>query len=585
MTSQKGYSFPPMTGELLAELMRTTPSAWAKRVRWIRSSTGVPAPYSFAGRPYLLEPHDSQARRKVLCMGSQTGKTELGLNLELHCILCMSGDCLHVLPQDEQIRTFVQGRVATAFEMSPDLKKVPLGASNPKHIRVGFSNWYFRGSNSLDTFVEIPSRMLVLDEYDRLNPSCIPLARERLTGTPEAERRELIISTPTISGRGIDAEYKASSMGRWSVPCPRCLERQPLAWGANLEPTEKAHEAFWKCGSCGAQWTEAERRAAVDAGQWVHEDLANPTRGWHMSQLYSPNETAASIVLSYLEAKRSDDPGALRVFWNSKLALPWTASDEGLTDADIDRAQRVAPYAMRGGSPPGALISMGVDQGPRRIHVSVSEWNEDHTRRTVVALYVVSDWTDLDDIMRSHAVTCCLADALPESRAARDFQARFPAQVWLAFYPDGMKDLVTWKDWRDSDGGPAGPFGLRGGYVQIHRTEAFDRLFARFADPPTILLPEDLPSEARSQLKVLTVVKGSDRFGNEVKRYDNGKRADHFAHAMLYDEIAGLQVGELGPAELPEDSGSADPWFAPMMGAAGAAAEEADDLGRRVTGI
>lgn len=585
----------PTTREaLFREILRLTPSKWAEEVRWIRQrESGKLAPYSFQSRPYLAEPHDDQATMVVVNKGSQTGFTELGLNRALHALICLGRDVLTVLPQDEQIRAFVQARVDPAFEASPILAKLAQATSNPKHKRVGQANWYFRGSNTEAALLEIPVSVLVLDELDRLAPQSIPLAMERLTGIAESERRTLKLSTPTYAGRGIDAAYRASSRGRWVVPCPHCKKEAPIDWGKSLDiPEENWQRAHWRCGLCGAAWTEEEKRLAVDCGWWRHAEPLNPVRGYSLSQLYSPTETARSIAMAYVDAKGGDDPQKMRVFFNSKLALPWAAIGEQLTDVQIDAARRGdaedGPYEQRGESDDKALVTMGVDQGPRCLHVNVAEWDRASIdsvtrRRRDIAFYKVTEWSDLDGIMQQHNVSCCVVDVLPETRNARNFQARWPDQVWLALYPEGLRDLVKWIGFAANEHGATGPLGLSGGYVQINRTEAFDRLFARFEPPLTIRLPEDLGEEARAHLKALSVVEGTDRWGQVVRRYENGRRPDHYAHAMLYSEIAGLQVGEIGPGEAPRERGEtvAPATIHDDVGLD----QEFDTIGHRITGV
>lgn len=580
---------------LAAEVLRLTPSAWARAVRYLRvRETGELRPYSFDRRPFLLDPHDEARNVVVMKKGSQIGATELALNRGAHCICALNDDVLTVLPQREQIKTFVQARVDGMFDASPALRALPMKASNPEHKRIGSANWYFRGSNSVETIVEFPARLVILDELDRLNPEAIPLALERLTGIRQDLRMVYKISTPTYAGRAIDSAYANSTRSRWFVRCPHCTDRHALSWGpqGNLDAVAdytRIPEAAWRCRKCGSTWTEAERLGAILAGSWEDENPGHHVRGFALSQLYSPNETAASIILKYLDAVNSDDaPTRLRVFWNSVLGESWAAEGEQLTDAAIDRARAGDDrYGMRSHSPSGALVSAGADVGRDRIHVSVSEWpavagDAVSRLRRVVALYVVTDWADLDRIIDDHGVSCLVVDATPETRNARELQSRNPDRVWLAWYPESAKELVRWEGMKADSKSATG---LSGGRVLIHRTEAFDRLFGRFQAPLTIRLPADLPEEARAHLRAPAVVRTVDRWGQEVRRWDSAGRADHFAHAMLYDEIAGLQVGALGPTEIPQDRGAARELLPEVLSVGAVSVDEWDRFGGLVTGV
>ena len=66
-----------------------------------------------------------------------------------------------------------------------------------------------------------------------------------------------------------------------------------------------------------------------------------------------------------------------------------------------------------------------------------------------------------------------------------------------------------------------------------------------------------------------------------MRRWENGKRADHFAHAAVYSEIAGLRVVDHTPVELPEDVAAFAPIGSPLAGGD----SELEDLGRDLTGV
>ena len=583
--------------DLFGELLRQTPSVWCEEVRFLRDqATEELSGYHFVGRPYLRDILDCDARRVVIMKSAQCGATELAINWGLHDTLCQKRDVLTVLPKDDTLKTFVQGRVDRAFRDSPVLKTVKPGTSNPKHKSVGGQNWYFRASNSPSELVEIPVQTLLLDEVDRLNPKAIPMARKRMQGCPEHRRREKAMSTPTRAGLGIHMMWRDSSQAHWLVPCPHCGAEQELRWGANRDfPRPEVGDDWdewewtWRCSSCEAPWTEAERMEAIEAGHWEHEYPNRSTKGFHISALYSPTETAASVGQAYQDAVKNDDPNAMIEFWNQVLGLPFSDGTDRLTDDDINRVRLLEPFNMPTNSPDDRLVSMGVDQSPKHIHVEIREWREkgDVAGRQcrAIAYFKVTEWEDLDDLIERYAVSCCVVDCLPEQRPARDLQSRFPGIVWLATYQDTLKSLCEWKGWGEEKDGATGPLGMSGGYVRINRTEAIDRVFARFRGKCSIALPQDLPDEARRHLKALYAVEGQDRWGNPVKRYENGSKADHYAHAMVYAEIAGLQVRSVELAELPDNS---QDWDLERNGAGIPGVDDPngmDALGFDITGI
>ena len=519
--------------------------------------------------------------------GAQFGATELGIKRALHGGVPRQRNGLYRLPRDENLRDFVKSRFDPIFETSPALAGVKPDKSSWRQKLIGAATLYFRGSNTKSGLLEIPVDQLIIDEFDACLPASVKLAEKRLGGIPEHLRRILKLSTPTIAGLGVDRAYRASDQCAWVVPCPHCGEGQSLEWGVQLKPDDSDPNARppWRCRHCGDEWTEAERLEAIEKGAWVAENPGSEVRGYRVSRLYSPMTSAAGIIGEYWEAKLSDDPEDMRTFMNSELGLPWSEEGERITDEILDAAREAESYSMRGeasvrDSVP--LVSMGVDVGTHRLHVVISEWTADGAAaqriRRNVAYYTVSDFEDLDEILLRHRVSCCVVDSLPDQRKSVEFQGRFPDIVWLAMYSDSLADMVQWVGFQGSPWGAAGPLGLRGGYVRINRSHAFDVLFGRYlVKPQRIREPLDMPKEARTQLKALYVVLEPDRYGNLQRRYKNSG-ADHYGHASLYAEVAGLQVGGLGPAEIPRERGDsrdvADPTSMMM-----------DDLGREISGI
>lgn len=544
---------------LVAELLNSTPSAWVQEVRFLYDvAADVLAPYHFKGRPYLLDIMDSDARRVVVMKSAQIGMTEVAINWGLHGTIQKGRDVLTVLPKDDMIKAFSMGRVDRAFMESPFLRAVPRATSNPKHKNIRGRNWYLRASNSPSELIEIPVQMVILDEYDRLNPQAPALAEKRMQGCPEHLRREKALSTPTRAGFGIDLEFQHSSRGRWFVPCPHCLEEQALTFDGNIVADEdEAVEPAWKCAKCDAAWTEDERREAVEAGRWIHEfpDRLKTVAGFHITALYSPTETAESIVNAWRRAKRDPDPSKFTEFWNQVLGLPFTASGEALTEGDISAAQNVRRFTMAASSPEKIPVSMGVDQGPSRLHVWVDEWELEHglpMKAHTAAVYEVTSFEDLDTLMERHNVNACVIDSLPEKRSAVAFQSRHVGLVWLAIYVDRPREMLDFVDF-SVKASTAGPLGLRGGFVRIGRTEIIDTRFSRFRRAGGILVPSDLPADARRHLLALYVTEGKDTFNHPVKRYDSGGQPDHYAHAAFYSEAAAARLGDFGGAPIPEE--------------------------------
>ena len=79
---------------------------------------------------------------------------------------------------------------------------------------------YLRGAWSTKALKSFPADLLILDEFDDMDPAAVALARKRLNASPL--KRQAAISTPTLPGRGIHAAYVASDQCVWEVHCRAC---------------------------------------------------------------------------------------------------------------------------------------------------------------------------------------------------------------------------------------------------------------------------------------------------------------------------------------------------------------------------
>ena len=85
-------------------------------------------PMSFAGRPYLHAPYDSQARRLVLRCSRQTEKTTLIIARVLYTAIAHPGvHIVCVFPRQEQASVFSRSRLLPTIYDSPVLRRLLLG--------------------------------------------------------------------------------------------------------------------------------------------------------------------------------------------------------------------------------------------------------------------------------------------------------------------------------------------------------------------------------------------------------------------------------------------------------------------------
>lgn len=312
---------------------------------------------------------------------SQVGKTEIILNLIGYFSHWEPASILILQPTVELAEDFSKDRLANMIRDSPELREV---YPDPKSRNQGntilhktFPGGYARmvGSNAPSALAMRPVRVLLADECDRYPPSAgtegDPLYLASVRQTTYWNRKRFECSSPTIKGTSrIARRYEQSSQERYEVPCPDCGHAQPLAWSGVVWADGDPSTAAYQCSACDALWTEAQKIRAIGEGQWVAAHPERRThRGFHLSALYSPWVSMATLVAAYLDAK--DDPLALQVFTNTSLGELWEGEGETV-DAEVLHDNRKQPIET---VPKAAdVVTAGVDVQADRLEYEIVAW-------------------------------------------------------------------------------------------------------------------------------------------------------------------------------------------------------------------
>ena len=467
---------------------------------WSVKTPGGRAPMRFDRHPYLLGLYECEALEIIVKKSAQCCVSEWLACRAFFLAEIRAATGLYCFPKDKQLNDFSHARIDPAILFSPHLRSIVTGINNVGLKDVAGSFLYFRGMQTLDQINSVDADFLFLDEYDRMNQTFIPQAKKRLGAS---EYKHFIgVSVPSFPGYGIDKAFAASDGREWFIPCGSCKHRQVLTMDLNVEPATKTEPARFVCAKC---------RKPIDhtkAGEWVAARPEIDVAGFHISKLMSPTSTAAELL-------KSKDEG-LKAHMTSDLGV---AYDDGGGQVDDDVLN-----ACRGDIPRTKVVKsgfMGVDVG-RELHVVLGPAGQVSTALTV------KDFEDLDPLMKSGDVGVCIVDALPETREARRFAARFPGRVWIAYYTKTPPDqaVYTPKDKR--------------GEVHMNRTETLDDAFDSLLDRETVLPADyDEIEGFRAQVKAPQRVKEKNRTtGNMVVRYDEMGQADHYAHAFNYWKAA-----------------------------------------------
>jgi len=513
-----------ISSQLSAHLAATSPSRWAENYRVMttkeedREVYGPTRNWSFKGREYLREIHDCKANKIILPKGAQIGDTESMINRLFFSVDIKKRDVLYVLPTAEDAYDFSNGRLNAAIELSSRLREIFTDVNNVKHKKAGHVNFYCRGARGKSQLKSVPVQDLYLDEYDEISPIMVKLAEERLTGSDD-EPTEIIASTPSVPDAGVWTEWTTSRQHHYFITCPNCSKEQTLEWPDNIvwEGDKTTLNAWICCSSCKFKIEHEDKHKLIDAGRWrctanEHADHY----GFHVSQLYSCTKGShpREIVRVYLDEREEFKI----IFQNSKLGKPYIPEGAKITPDMVKALTTTRPVFQ---AAQGACMGIDVAVAGGMHYIDISEVTADGVK---VALNIFqAPWEDIPKIIEKYRVRCCVIDAQPERTNARSLARMFPGRVYVAFYPEGLKDLYVANEAKQT--------------VLIDRSEVADMLHTRIRTGALSLpLFPKLEEYAKHCSNIVKTYK-PDRWGLPVARYVN-TGPDHFAHSSMYCEIA-----------------------------------------------
>lgn len=481
-------------------------------------------PYSLLGYEYLQQPMDSLHPRVVLQKAAQVGATVMAMLRTMWFLQRMQKSAMYLFPTHRTADRFRRGRFSVMVQRSPTFKKLVKPSGAPGHLQVGLAQFYCHGARSRAELMSVPVAYLTLDERDELyrmaglegTPwSAVDLARQRLAGQPQSW--ELSLSTPTIPGHGIAAEYARSDQREYIVRCPLCSRPTSIAWPLAVLGTDGLpHRAKFGCPRCQRAWTDPLRREIIRTGQWMAQVSGQQSQGFHVSQLLSPVVKAHKLVLQWQEAQ--GDAGAMQVFHNAVLGMPYLAEGARLGEAQLQEAVARGSGATMAAS--AHLSCAGIDVGPQFLHVVIAAPEGSCCR--ILWAGVVLSWNELEEKLRTYGVRSYVIDAQPETHQARRL-VEYRAGGWMCYYRTGMNSQPH----RDA--------ALH--ILRVPRSESLDALF-RLWNMNKVIAPVNLPAEFGEQLRSLVRVVRLDRRGVPRVDYLEAGGPDHFAHAMNYCVLA-----------------------------------------------
>ena len=179
------------------------------------------------------------------------------------------------------------------------------------------------------------------------------------------------------------------------------------------------------------------------------------------------------------------------------------------------------------------MNAMGIDVG-RKLHVVIRGRLKE--RWYLLEAFTADRFEDIEPCFRCYNISCCVVDALPETREAKRFQEAHIGTVWLALYvQQGLEPEWSYHEW----------------LVKAPRTLILDETLRRFREGVYILRPDARAIEDGEyfrQLQAPVRTMELEKWGHPVAVYRH-RQPDDFAHAEVYATLATIRAA-LGEAEI-----------------------------------
>lgn len=360
-------------------------SQWADRYRRLSSEASAEAGrWTTSRAEYQRGIMDAIGTHEVVVLmtSSQVGKTEIINNAVGYYIDQDPSPILLVQPILELAKAWSKDRLAPMVRDTPNLRnKVREAKSRDSentvlHKVFPGGHITMAGANSAASLASRPIRVLLADEVDRYPTSAgtegdpLRLARKRTSNF--WNRRIIEASTPTTKGFSrIEKEWNASDKRFYMVPCAHCGFDQRLVWANVKWPSGEPTRAALYCEACGAEWSESNRLGAIRHGHWEATAVGDgKTAGFHLSELYSPWSTPATMATDFMAAR--GNPELMKTWVNTSLGEPYEHDAEKIDGHSL--MARMEDWGAPAAPADVLIVTCGVDVQDDRFEVERVGW-------------------------------------------------------------------------------------------------------------------------------------------------------------------------------------------------------------------
>lgn len=401
----------------------------------------------FYDYPFLFDIYRDRSDKLVVVKCAQCGLSTCEVIKNHYDAKYQKLDIIYTLPTDEDVRTFVGGKVNRIIANNPCMVADVADKDSIEQKQVGQSMIYFRGTWTKKAAIMITADRLVHDEKDSSKQDVVEDFKARLD-SPTSKKQRHTFSHPSVVGSGVDVEWHESNMREWFVRCHHCRHEQYLSW-STTDPKMMSvdlENKIYVCKACGCELSDDDRRY----GRWKARKGKKDAEysGYHISQLMAPRISAKEIAKKWklvLDGKQTEE-----YFYNKVLGLPYASSDSKVAEETVlgSVTDEVNPMDTR--------VIIGVDTGIKLRFVVGNKygvigygerdsWEPREPTAEDPRPAVTMD-ESIEGLLKMFPNAIMVIDANGDIKGTRELQEKYPGRVFLCFYRMDRKSqqIIRW---------------------------------------------------------------------------------------------------------------------------------------------
>ena len=486
-------------------------------------------PIDFYDHPFLYDIYRDPADFLAVMKCAQAGLSTLEILRNHYDAKSRKMDIIYTLPTDEDVRTFVGGKVNRIIAANPCMAADTADKDSIEQKAIGQSMMYYRGTWTKKAAIMVTADRLVHDEKDSSKQDVIADYQARLQHS--RYKQVHVFSHPSVRGGGVDVEWNQSDQKEWFIRCPSCKTEQHLTWSTTRHDRMSVDIAGrrYRCKKCDATITDDARRA----GRWVQRFKSAKYSGYHINLMMCPWVNAGEIADKWADVmafRQSED-----WFYSKVLGLPFAGS------GNVVERQTIIGSIRQGTNPEQGRMVIGVDTGVKLRWVAgnrggimgygeMTDYIPDETNK--LRLDQTLEW-----FLITHENSIMVIDQGGDIIGSRKLQSKYPGRVFLCHYARDRKtqQLVRWGE-KDN-----------AGTVLVDRNRAMQMVVDEFRDNRMNLWGGNEAQWHDYWLHWSHIYRVSEMNTLGVKEYEwHRSDRDDWVHATVYWRVGVTKYGDGG---------------------------------------